>query len=81
MIHTGKVPDEYGKLIRFAFEQRSAADYSDESVLLEDARKVVEDAEMFVPAVCKIVGLAIPPGIDDPSVAAEGEIGKGHGIV
>ena len=47
----GPIPKEIGRLLKRAEEIRLVADYKGDSVELEDAREIVEQAELFVEAI------------------------------
>jgi uncharacterized protein (UPF0332 family) len=51
LVKPGKLPVELGKALNRAAETRRAADYTGDLVSVEDARWVVEQAELFVQAV------------------------------
>ncbi|WP_072325614.1 HEPN domain-containing protein [Marinospirillum alkaliphilum] len=48
LVKSGKVSREMGRLLNRAHEIRQVADYKAESVELEDARELVDQAEVFV---------------------------------
>ena len=50
LVKNGPIPKELGRLLKRAEEIRLVADYKGDSVELEDAREIVEQAEIFVKA-------------------------------
>lgn len=48
LVKSGRVSREMGRLLNRAHEIRQVADYKAESVELEDAKELVEQAEVFV---------------------------------
>ena len=51
LVKNGPIPKEIGRLLKRAEEIRLVADYKGDSVELEDAREMVEQAEHFVEAI------------------------------
>lgn len=50
LVKNGRVAKEWGRLLKRAEEIRIIADYKGDSVQLDDARKMVEQAKVFVAA-------------------------------
>ena len=59
LVKNGPVPRDIGRLLKQAEELRLVADYSGDSITLEDARALVEKAESFVDTLASI--LDAPP--------------------
>ena len=59
LVKNGPVPRDIGRLLKQAEELRLVADYSDDSITLDDARALVEKAESFVDTLASI--LDAPP--------------------
>ncbi len=51
LIKPGVIPRDLGRLLNQAYEIRQTADYSGEAVELEDAKVIVEKAEVFLAAI------------------------------
>lgn len=64
LVERGVVPAELIKSINRAIEVRNIADYKDEEVGLDDARKTVEEAEKFVSTIRAICWSANDGGGD-----------------
>ena len=58
-VKNGPVPRDIGRLLKQAEELRLVADYSGDSITLDDARALVEKAESFVDTLASI--LDAPP--------------------
>jgi uncharacterized protein (UPF0332 family) len=59
LVKNGPVPRDIGRLLKQAEELRLVADYSGDSITLDDARALVEKAESFVDTLASI--LDAPP--------------------
>ena len=59
LVKNGPVPRDIGRLLKQAEELRLVADYSGDSITLDDARALVEKAESFVDTLASI--LNAPP--------------------
>ena len=59
LVKNGPVPRDIGRLLKQAEELRLVADYSGDSITLDDARALVEKAESFVDTLASI--LNVPP--------------------
>lgn len=59
LVKNGPVPRDIGRLLKQAEELRLVADYSGDSITLDDARALVEKAESFVNTLASI--LDAPP--------------------
>ncbi len=59
LVMNGPVPRDIGRLLKQAEELRLVADYSGDSITLDDARALVEKAESFVDTLASI--LDAPP--------------------
>jgi uncharacterized protein (UPF0332 family) len=57
LVKNGPVPREVGRLLKQAEEIRIVADYSGESIGPDDARRLVEAAEIFVSTLAALQGL------------------------
>ena len=59
LVKNGPVPRDIGRLLKQAEELRLVADYSGDSITLDDARALVEKAESFIDTLTSI--LNAPP--------------------
>ena len=59
LVKNGPVPRDIGRLLKQAEELRLVADYSGDSITMDDARALVEKAESFVDTLASI--LDAPP--------------------
>ena len=59
LVKNGPVPRDIGRLLKQAEELRLVADYSGDSITLDDARALVEKAESFIDTLASI--LNAPP--------------------
>lgn len=61
LVRSGVVDRELGRLLKHAETRRYVADYASDSIDLDDARKMVQQAETFVEAMRRVLRPGEPP--------------------
>jgi uncharacterized protein (UPF0332 family) len=72
LVKNGPVPREIGRLLKQAEEVRIVADYSGDSISPDDARRLVEAAEIFVSTLAVLQSIHSSEPALDPGIITSG---------